>query len=136
MKLELKHIAPYLPYGLNLLEEFDINDDKVRILRGIELDFVVTDLERFPFNQRLNYYEIKPILHPLSEYCGQITAGDIMKKLNCNIKTVHQIWDLQSNEINIENMSVGAYNVMCKNHIDFNNLIENNLAIDINTIKN
>lgn len=64
-KLELKHLAPYLPYNLTcLLTEF--NDDCFVI--GASEDYVYTDSS---FDE-LYYTEIKPILRPLSDLTREI----------------------------------------------------------------
>ncbi len=57
-KLELKHIAPYLPYSLQgLLTE--LNDDCFIV--GASEDYVFTD----SFYDELDYSEIKPTLRPI-----------------------------------------------------------------------
>lgn len=60
MKLELKHLAPYLPYGLNLKYE---QDGDVRKL-------VYLDLQS-PDRIRMN---VKPLLYPLSYLTKEITV--------------------------------------------------------------
>ena len=61
MKLELKHLAPYLPYNLKMKEE---GSDKIGILVPW-LDF------RIDFQIELDYAiknQAKPILIPLSDF--------------------------------------------------------------------
>jgi hypothetical protein len=61
-------------------------------------------------------------------------AKDVIALLNCDFETVNEIWDLDSGTIKLEDVKLKTYNTMCKNHIDFNKLIEKGLAIDINTL--
>ena len=68
-KLELKHLAPYLPYGLKMILE---KSGDIRELNGLFID--LGEL-RFHFNvinrgQRLWNY--KPILRPLSDLTKEI----------------------------------------------------------------
>lgn len=57
MKLELKHLAPYLPYGLKIAR-LSIDGD----FKGIEYSFRATNLVEV-----LRYDNLKPILRPLSD---------------------------------------------------------------------
>jgi hypothetical protein len=126
MELELKHIDHYLRHGLKaiILGSLDIIS---------EVDFehgIVTGLN----NGNCLVKDIKLALHPLSEYCGETTGGEVKKKLNCSFDVVNEIWNLQSGHLSLEQISVETYVVMCKNHIDGFGLIESGLAIDINTL--
>jgi len=122
-KLELKHLAPYLPYGLKGINSFGNQIE-------IHAHHYLMDGRFIGLHPKC-----KPILHPLSEYCGEITGGDVKNKLNCKLSNVHEIWDLFSHDISLDEVSYGTYLVMCKNHIDFNGLIEKGLAISYNEIE-
>ena len=137
MKLELKHLAPYLPYELQLLEEFEVNESKIRTLRGIDIDMVVTNLERFPYNQRITFSEIKPILRPLSDLTDEIDIhGD--KIFPCawfGLVPNEQHQQFLETKVIEGWMSYKEMTVLIKHHFDVFNLISEGLAIDINTIK-
>ncbi len=74
MKLELKHLAPYLPYGLKCKVD---NDKIISTIIGIEKGyedkygwFWITCAKRFANGTSFNRQSsniIKPILHPLSD---------------------------------------------------------------------
>jgi hypothetical protein len=78
----------------------------------------------------------KPILKPLSNFCGKRIAKDVMNDLNCSYTVVYDIWKFEDGSIKLKDIRFETYNVMCKNHIDFDGLIKKGLAIDINTLKN
>jgi hypothetical protein len=119
MKLELKHLAPYLTYGLNLVN----NVNRKRELTIAYLNY---------WNE--STIEIKPILRPLSDFNTGI-AKDIMKDLDCSYIVVSDIWSLEDGSLNLKDVRLETYEAMCKNYIDFNKLIEKGLAIDINTLE-
>jgi hypothetical protein len=66
----------------------------------------------------------------------KVTAGDIKEELNCTMRVVEDIWDLGRRDKTLNEISYETYIIMCKNHIDFNRLIEQDLAIDKKTINN
>ena len=106
MKLELKHLAPYLPYGLDMLYE--------------------SIFEEKPFNSidKLETHNIgmclvggfKPILRPLS---------DLTK---WGIDDLFKIKDYKE-------MTYEDVRWMFELHFDVFGLIEKGLAIDINTLE-
>jgi hypothetical protein len=124
MKLKIEHLAPYLPYGLKVLCIQDI--DGV-LYKHINLT------ERFYSMPTAILTNFKPILRPLSDFNTGI-AKDIMKDLNCSYLVISDIWNFEYGKINLKDIRFETYNVMCKNHIDFNGLIKKGLAIDINTL--
>lgn len=127
MKLEIKHIAPYLPYRLKMTKE---DWGKTGILvpwimtleKGlqIELDYAITT-------------QAKPILRPLSDI--MIHMAYIMPLINAHSKNL---------EIEVEQISdmfpaiMSNYNIASKLfefHYDVFGLIEKGLAINLNDIK-
>lgn len=66
MKLELKHLASYLPYGLNI-GSFD------NVLTCIDVDSnTVWTKFRGHLNNQYKIEDVKPILHPLSDLTKEI----------------------------------------------------------------
>ena len=131
MKLESHHIAPYLPYGLKVQTEH-IEANRVYTLTGLSAKYDRVDLDD---DYGWSYIGgIKPILHPLSDFRDKIIR-DIKIELDCSINQVTELFCLIDGSIRLQDITLGLYTVLCKNHVDFNNLIENNLAIDINTLK-
>lgn len=113
MKLELKHLAGYLPYKLQIEDyepKFMIFD-----LTGANIEYVI-------------HYKTKPILRPLS---------DLTKEIEVNGEKFVPYENLSAH------FEVEYYgNMLHKNvekllewHFDVFGLIENGLAIDINTLK-
>lgn len=114
MKLELKHLAPYLPYGLKIkLENFPIGDG----IRKLELD-CGHDFH-FYFQQEF----VKPILRPLSEapirlveYYGFTSLADF------------------SEYVIDRRIATKCMDELIENHFDVFSLIPAGLAIDANTL--
>lgn len=141
MKLELKHLAPYLPYKLKAVDYFDGMKLEREIVPSNIMAFVEDDTRA------------KPILRPLS---------DLNKEIGCVIQNDPSI--LRNYLIEIDGMSgnlkyIGKHNQadcfkyfnqcvgvlalpfhiiekLTEYHFDIFGLIENGLAIDINTLKN
>ena len=122
MKLELKHLAPYLPYGLKIQngKEFDI-------ITGINLENVESTFR----GGLLNIVKIKdvyPILMPLSDLTKEIEP---LRK-NYFTYTSEGFMFKGKNECYTR---LSDLEFLFKNHFDVFGLIEKGLAIDINTIK-
>jgi hypothetical protein len=124
-KIELRHLAPYLPYSLKYLY-----NDEILELDGLDVngDAFNCDMGETPFEN------IKPRLIPLSFFKYKILK-DIKLELECSHNQVMELWCFMDGSISLDMVTVGLYNVMCKNHIDFNNLIPAALAVD-KTLKN
>lgn len=127
-KLELKHLAPYLPYGLRFegkRKDWALFDSGIKILCPVDLDG--------------RWEIIKPILRPLSdltkdenfelymdlcEEIGVIRCDSLLEALE---KGNYYAIDIQKYHILEEWLN--------KNHFDWKfGLIEKGLAIDINTL--
>ena len=114
MKLELKHLAGYLPYGLKVLH----NDFKNHILTmdscGSESDSLsIEDIEEYA----------RPILHPLSDLSNKYVSQSILDRINeCSSKDIK------------EALNYNSITYLLQIHFDIYGLIENGLAIDINTL--
>lgn len=140
MKLELQHLAPYLPYKL-MLSYFDISEYKRKAyLTGITLNEIETtyirkirgcsgDLISWSGNNDVIALQIKPILHPLS---------DLTKEIEVNKKRFVPIIEI-GNSIDggpgYTHSSLTALNKLFEWHFDVFGLIETGLAININTIE-
>jgi len=141
MKLELKHLAPYLPYDIDIKLGHTIRD-----LTAVSLDstFVFVTAQKGARERHMAGMEsIKPILRPLSDF----TEDDISK---VRIDTGEEEWcELYEEFFDIWfdiNYTERIYGLMLqcpyeivqwflKNHYDVFGLIENDLAIDKNTIE-
>lgn len=133
-KLELKHIAPYLPYGLIYIYE----GKKYKCSSTIGLKFIGYD-----DNQDSWHYidDCKPILRPLSDLTKEIEANG--EKFIPRVK-MGLIHDVSGNNIlnyrtgdRINILSLPCYQIeyLFELHFDVFGLIEQDLAIDINTLE-
>lgn len=118
-KLELKHVACYLPYGLTgLLNE---NNDDCFII-GASEDYIYTDSS---FDE-LYYTDIKPILRPIKDL--------YIPETDCGIKIVHYFNFKTNAKLDCRNFPYHVMEQLFKHHFDIFGLIEKGLAIDINTL--
>ena len=120
MKLELKHIAPYLPYKLMFLEVrrgmFSNSEDIAE-----QSPMNVGNINSLLNGKVYRVISRKPILRPLSD----------LLKLGSNVEW----WSIKI-ELGIPKyLEYDSMQELLKEHYDVFGLIENNLAIDINTLK-
>ena len=120
-KLKLEHLAPYLPYKINYI------DDK-----GIKTSMNTSDfgcnLVNMGWGNALEPKEIKPILKPLSDCLDK----DIHFSEN-DIVYIRLI--IKGQTFHYGSLSYQTIVWICSNHYDFQNLIKKGLAIDFNTLK-
>ena len=117
-KLELKDIFHYLPYGVHLMNKFGNWHHK--------------STDGYWNMQEILYY--KPVLYPLSMFKEEKTK-DLMFKFDCSSDVIQDILKFYQEDIKLKNLNYKIYSFMCKNHIDFNNLIRKELAVNRNNLK-
>jgi hypothetical protein len=133
-KLEIKHLAPYLPYGLKC----QWGADEASIT-GLIRNAVVLIGEHWEESQKTDLSNIKPLLCPLSDLTkedkdGLIKIYDIIMwcEGNCD---AYEDWADIFCEIPSEELIIQApYEVvqeLLKQHFDVFGLIEQGLAIPI-----
>lgn len=151
MKLELKYIAPYLPYGLKMIFE---KSGRIIELAGIQK----TDANNLIFIQKYGqFYEetiwkFKPILRPLSDLTKEIEhngekfvpiewfeIGDDENLCpdygNGNIKLISLLKDMSKhNFIDLNYMQYGVIEKLLEWHFDIFGLLEQGLAVDFNSL--
>jgi hypothetical protein len=157
MKLELKHLAAYLPYGLKLYiecnSEFDTNGfdhefdenpifiDGIREMTGINyensfLPDCIMFKEVTKTNQSRDGYvqieNVKPILRPLSDLDKEITHDG--KTFNPKF-VIDMAFPSERMGLNPATWSHRVVTKLQEWHFDVFGLIDNGLAIDINTLK-
>ena len=127
MKLELKHLAPYLPCNLEI----------ARLTYEDEYKNKEYNLSTENINEILQYRNLKPILSPLSD----LTKEDLIEELGTTIS--HLDWVTEEREYWIRfyshnhwlnNIPYEIYSYLIENHFDVFGLIPQGLAIDINTL--
>lgn len=155
MKLELKHLAPYLPYNIRL--QFIIKDEIIKT--GVMTRLLNYSHETHPERIAIDNYDsehiwmFKPILRPLSDLVKQInygiqtysftdlleisdTDGCIFEFDHGNIKVINFIDSIAKfNSYHYINyLPYVVVEMMIEKHFDVFGLIEQGLAIDINTL--
>ena len=130
MKLELKHLAAYLPYGLKGMVNYDHLQKEYDVeLYGIVKDILIIES---PFGG-LDYYskhDFKPILHPLSDLTKEITHNGENFVPFYKIKESQQHLFLRTDiEEPIQALQYSEVEKLLSWHFDIYGLIENNLAI-------
>lgn len=130
MKLELKHLAPYLPYELKILNGWG----DVKTLKYFHLDDEGNGFIK----------HVKPILRPLSDLRTAKLFDNYGDEKLTAIEEFYGNWDLTPYDWVLTEVSDGkqlerllelSYNVIDKlleHHFDVFGLIDNGLAIDIN----
>lgn len=134
-KLELKHLAGYLPYGLKIY--YELVNDRNQLDWGLTLCKVQFCLD----NQN------KPILRPLSDLTKEIQVNGkkfIPMDVLCSIEVseeeafklygkIPEVWKYLS-ETKTRYWDFWQVEKMYEWHFDIHGLIEKGLAIDINTL--
>lgn len=161
MKLELKHLVGYLPYGLKF--ELNLKDVQVNYKNEIRrftmtcsnIDLCLThggkpilrplsDLTK-EIDGVVHLVELAKIEHPCSIYhsftgSSVEVAGNENNSLNFRFDFDNEFFinsEFDCDDIYYPIMyQLELYEYLFKNHFDVFSLIDNNLAIDINKIEN
>ena len=124
-KLEIKHLAPYLPYGVRVTKDdwgkiFTLDNDGTT-LNCVGIDYVLN-------------CKAKPILRPLSDLTKEIEINGekfVPKNmLSTSLQSLNSCEDLIKHRIIMFDDS----QKLIEWHFDIFGLIDKNLAIDINTL--
>lgn len=134
MKLELKHLAPYLPYGLKI--QGTTHGEIAELSCCTETSVNITS-RTFQYGMWADIFEVKPILRPLSDLTREDLIEDLGTETSCLDWTTseREHWiKFYSREHWINNLPYLIYSHLLKHHFDVFGLIEAELAIDINTL--
>jgi hypothetical protein len=136
MKLELKHLAPYLPYGLKI--QGMTYGEIAELSCCTETSVNITD-RTFQYGMWADIFDIKPILRPLSDLISLINIDFedekfkpidvIIRKGGCHSAVALHV------KIGKGTLGFKYFDLLLQWHFDVFGLIEKGLAIDINTIK-
>jgi hypothetical protein len=135
MKLELKHLAAYLPYRLNAMDSDNGSVRRVTLLH-FTYDMATVGHNHLLY-EGLILKKHQPILRPLSDLTREDLIEDLGTETSCLDWTTseREHWiRFYSREHWINNLPYLIYSHLVKNHFDVFGLIEKGLAIDINTI--
>jgi hypothetical protein len=139
MKLELKHILPYLDSGLKAVDNQGEPDDNIINITG----FSNTNGEIEFFDQYGNFdiklSDIKPILRPLSDLTKEIEINgekfvpiEKVQDWNTSIDFAKEFEALLEDERWLSTTSYLLVELLFEWHFDVFGLIEKGLAIDFN----
>lgn len=139
-KQKLKHLAPYLPYGLKI--KGNTNGD-VEILSMLSDTSVNIKGRGTSYGMWAEIADVKPILRPLSYLTKEIEHNGEKfvpyKYLKENYLSYNKYnYNWFKNKTNLVNIKILPYDIIQKLlewHFDVYNLIPQNLAIDINTLE-
>ena len=129
MKLEIKYLASYLPYGLNIK---DVKHGSV----FEALHFITTPNQDFSlfkgnFDQLINDKYLKPVLFPLSSLTKEITINGktfVPKKLILDSAKFHSEVPICVIDNDYRLWNVFEYELLLSLKFDIYNLIEKGLA--------
>ncbi len=126
MKLETKHVLPYVLYGVKILTEKNLLDKK---------DIICTlQPSNFPnnwntdFNSKIILRRCEDLLLDKWKFLDELSSTETQTELYNIANTSDREWVLSYT-------SFGFVQFLLKNHFDIFDLIPKGLAIDINTLK-
>jgi hypothetical protein len=131
MKLELKHLAPYLPYGLKI--QGTTHGEIAELSCCTETSVNITD-RGFAYGMWADIFEIKPILRPLSDLATNDDVFDLLYEECQGIDENIDYWCEFEGDMFNTSISFRASQILIKNHFDVFGLIPTGLAININTL--
>lgn len=143
MKLELKHLAPYLPYGLEfILLRYDKD---IFVCQGLRIhkysggDYIMAIHENGEYNISIDGDWYKPILRLMSDLT-RAEFKQIWEDSQCEKEEDDWVLEAISGGhifcyADFQNITYRGIETLLANHFDVFGLITAGLAIDINTIK-
>lgn len=159
MKLELKHLVPYLHHKLKVEIKYG-HENKILLLEGIYRNglLIFHGFEpnaRYMHNVERNVEECKPILRPFSDLNKEIIIDGVKVipiqeavwgkvgvnhmglriSFECFDDDVYMICRDKQNRMIDRAVNTSDFDFLYKYHFDVFGLIEKGLAIDINTLK-
>jgi len=154
MKLTLKHIAPYLPYGVEFIlsEEgvFNLGSEygnpyqaykPMKIINMIFSDKIEVEVYGEKQNWGAGFIEldeIKPILRPLSDLTKEIEVNGEKFVPTSKVEyqlTIQHVSNYPFDFADLQRIPHRDFENLIKWHFDVFGLIPNGLAIDINTLE-
>lgn len=148
MKLEIKHLAPYLPYRLKIIGN---THGEIQVLSCVTETSVNIEGRSFQYGMWADIFDIKPIFRPLNDlkdFKKRIDVGDgegLFTPLNRLLFNSYFNIDVMSDADKIEfveiltDIEIGAsyddISTLISWHFDVFGLIDKGLAIDINTLQ-
>lgn len=123
MKLELKHLAPYLPYDLQSYVEYNGH----KLIKKITVNNVMCIVD----NEVLS----KPILRPMQDIFKDEYKFILDEFSEIELETFETAFFCELRPLNIfDKISYSVAILLYENHFDIHGLIEKGLAVDVNSI--
>ena len=140
MKLELRRLAPYLPYKLKVTFEADEYQHEMVGLcicsQGVDIISPYGDFGK------ANAEDVIPILRPLSDLDNhlrnefeKLDRGYAYDKIAVDLFCEENGVDEYIENIDLKSLPYECVEYMFEHHYDVFSLIDQDLAIDINTLK-
>jgi len=141
MKLEPKHLAPYLPYKLKLILKKDWHNENWN-------DYDVVEMMQITLSDKWFYigankdkntfvsseqFQFKPILHPLSDLLKD--EYSFIYENETDYDTIKDCVYMDHESFRMSKFSFEFWEDLFRYHFDVFGLIDDGLAIDINTLK-
>ena len=131
MKLELKHLAPYLPYKLKLIPDCG-NDGKLTSLDA-EIGYV-----NFGWGDAFKIEDVKPVLRPLSDLLKYVWQEGEQFKVFKTFGLIDELEDqmewIGEGRFFTQEIPYEIMEVLFEGHFDVFDLLGEGLATDINTL--
>lgn len=118
MNFELKHLAPYLPYSVHLMNTYNRWHN-------------TTSNECLNISTML---DMKLILRPISDLDYK-SAKELREEFKVNDDITYWLQELTIDKLRVKNITVETYDFLLSKHFDVFNLIENGLAISIHAVE-
>jgi hypothetical protein len=135
MKLELKHLAPYLPYALKAHSSITeiYSSTNIWTLEGIVRENVYLSELTYP----TDIFAIKPIFRPMSDFDKIENDFELSTDFENSYFTgsLAEVAFINTSDRTYLSDMLTVSSFLFENHFDVFGLIESGLAIDINTIK-
>jgi hypothetical protein len=134
-KLEIKHLAPYLPYGLKIQGQ---THKSIETLFGLKGETVFVEYSQSLYAWA-DIFDIKPILRPLSDLTKEIEHNGERfvpsERYNIDKDFLYEIDTNQEDIIYIDVLEMyNLFLILLEMHFDVFGLIDKGLAIDTNTL--
>ncbi len=135
-KLELKHLVPYLPYGLKIrvrLNRFSCGaGGKLYTDKDVELTY--KNITKF--QPMKHYNSVKPILRPLSEIKQFEDIMDEFSEFSWNAFEEHFLCNILGRSLNcFDNVNYTIMELCFKHHLDIFGLIDKGLAVSYSDVE-
>jgi hypothetical protein len=145
MKLEIKHLAPYLPYKLKCLYTHTNKIGTISNIYTIGDGYDNEDVKlSIDYNNEEHIWMFKPILRPISDLSilvkDEFERYDGIRSGKADEEVINIFCEENGVDEIIENIDLKSLPYECieyifRNHYDFFGLIEAGLAIDKTTLK-